>query len=127
MSVRVVAEIGCNHNGQVQLAKDMLVAAHGCGATAVKFQLFNSEKLVSVIAPKAEYQTRNTHSDESQIQMLKKLELRKDEYLEIKQLADELGIEIFATAFDEESVDFLSSIGQNVWKIPSGEISAPLD
>lgn len=123
MGIRIVAEIGCNHNGQVQMAEKMLVKAYECGATTVKFQIFNSENLVSVIAPKAEYQTRNTHSNESQIQMLKKLELDRAEYLQIKKLADEVGIEIFATAFDEASVDFLHSIGQKIWKIPSGEIT----
>lgn len=121
--VKLVAEIGCNHNGDVQLAKDMLVAAHECGAHAVKFQLFHSEKLVSVNAKKAEYQTRNTHSDESQIQMLKKLELSEEEYRTLYNLAKELGIEVFATAFDEESLRFLYSLGQHVWKIPSGEIT----
>lgn len=120
---RIIAEIGCNHNGNIQLAKEMLVSAHTCGASAVKFQLFNSEKLVSINAKKAEYQTRNTHSNESQIQMLKKLELSKEEYRYIYNFACGLGIEIFATAFDEESLAFLHSIGQSIWKIPSGEIT----
>lgn len=121
--IKLVAEIGCNHNGDVQLAKKMLVMAHECGASAVKFQLFDSGKLVSINAKKAEYQTRNTHSDESQIQMLKKLELSKEEYADIYEFARKQKIEIFATAFDEESLNFLHSIGQNVWKIPSGEIT----
>lgn len=121
--VKIVAEIGCNHNGDVELAKQMMLKAHECGASAVKFQLFNSEKLVSVNAKKAEYQTKNTGTDESQIEMLKKLELSKEEYAEIYAFAREIGIEIFATAFEEESADFLHSIGQNVWKIPSGEIT----
>ncbi len=123
MHTRIVAEIGCNHNGSVELAKEMLVKAHECGATSVKFQMFNSEKLVSQIAKKAEYQVKNTKSDESQIQMLKKLELSQAEYAEIKEFADSLGIEIFAAAFDIESLCFLNSLGQNVWKIPSGEIT----
>ncbi len=123
MGVRIVAEIGCNHNGDVELAKEMLLRAHECGATSVKFQLFSSEKLVSVGAKKADYQTRNTHSDESQIEMLKKLELSKEEYTSIYKYAEEFGIEIFATAFDEESLYFLHALGQNVWKIPSGEIT----
>ena len=121
--VKLVAEIGCNHNGDVGLAKDMLLAAHECGAHAVKFQLFRSENLVSVHAKKAEYQTRNTHSDESQIQMLKKLELSEEEYRSLYDFAQGLGIEIFATAFDEESLRFLHALGQTVWKIPSGEIT----
>lgn len=123
MKIRIVAEIGCNHNGNVGLAKEMLQKAQSCGATSVKFQIFNSEKLVSANAKKAEYQIKNTHSDESQIEMLKKLELNHEEYIQIKKLADSLGIEIFATAFDSESIDFLFSIGQNIWKIPSGEIT----
>lgn len=123
MKTRIVAEIGCNHNGNIDLAKQMLVEAHRCGATSVKFQLYKSENLVCINAKKAEYQTRNTHSDETQIQMLKKLELSQGEYVQISEFADELGIEIFATAFDEESLEFLHSIGQNIWKIPSGEIT----
>ena len=123
MKIRITAEIGCNHNGNVELAKEMIVKAHECGATSVKFQMFNSEKLVSVYAKKAEYQTRNTRSEESQLQMLKKLELSRDEYIQLKKFADSLGIEIFATAFDGESLEFLYSIGQNIWKIPSGEIT----
>ncbi len=123
MKVRIVAEIGCNHNGSVELAKEMLVKAHACGATSVKFQIFNSKKLVSAFAKKAEYQTKNTGTDESQAEMLKKLELSQAEYIEIKEYAEDLGIEIFATAFDHDSVDFLHAIGQNVWKIPSGEIT----
>ncbi len=123
MKVRIVAEIGCNHNGDAKLAKEMLKKADMCGATSVKFQMFNAENLVSVNAKKAEYQIKNTQSDEPQIEMLKKLELSKNEYIDIKKTADELGIEIFATAFDEESVEFLHSIGQNIWKIPSGEIT----
>ncbi len=123
MQTRIVAEIGCNHNGSVELARQMLMKAHECGAASVKFQMFNSEKLVSRVAKKAEYQVKNTKSNESQMQMLKKLELSQAEYADIKAFADGLGIEIFATAFDHDSVDFLHSIGQKIWKIPSGEIT----
>lgn len=123
MKTRIVAEIGCNHNGSVELAKQMMKVASDCGVTSVKFQLFNSSDLVSVNAKKAEYQVKNTHSDESQIQMLKKLELSQEDYKELQNYARQLEIEIFATAFDECSLSFLYSIGQNIWKIPSGEIT----
>ncbi len=123
MSVRIVAEIGCNHNGDITLARQMVAQAHACGATSVKFQTFQSESLVSRYAKKAEYQVKNTKSDESQMQMLKKLELTREEYAQIKEFADELGIEIFSAAFDIDSLHFLRSLGQTVWKIPSGEIT----
>ncbi len=123
MKVRIVAEIGCNHNGSVELARQMVAQAHACGATSVKFQTFQSERLVSRHAKKAEYQVKNTKSDESQMQMLKKLELTREEYAQIKAFADELGIEIFSAAFDMDSLHFLRSLGQTVWKIPSGEIT----
>lgn len=120
--VKVVAEIGCNHNGNVLLAKQLVKEAAKAGADAVKFQTFNAEELVSAYAPKAEYQ-KNDNIAETQLDMLRNLELTRDEYREVKKYSDSLGLECFSTGFDFVSIDFLIELGQRVWKIPSGEIT----
>lgn len=119
----IIAEIGCNHNGSVELARRMVLKAKECGVDAVKFQTFNSEALISCYAPKAEYQKVTTGVKESQLEMTKKLELSYEDFLELKKYAFELGLEVFSTPFDMESIEFLYENGQNVWKIPSGEIT----
>lgn len=121
--VYIVAEIGCNHNGDVNLAYEMVDKAKECGVDAVKFQTFNSSLLISKYAPKAEYQIKNTGNQESQLEMTRKLELSHDDYLNLREYAMKLGLDVFSTAFDDESIEFLYSINQNVWKIPSGEIT----
>lgn len=120
--IQIVAEIGCNHNGSVELAKEMMKKAKEAGVDAVKFQSFVPENLVSRYAPKAEYQKQNDGSG-SQLDMLKKLALTESEYLKLVQYAKELNIQIFSTPFDFESFKFLKEIGQNIWKVPSGEIT----
>ena len=120
--IQIVAEIGCNHNGNVELAKEMMKRAQEAGADAVKFQSFVPENLVSKYAPKAEYQKQNDGKG-SQLDMLKKLALTEDEYLELVKYAKNLNIGIFSTPFDSDSFSFLQRIGQNVWKVPSGEIT----
>ena len=120
--IQIVAEIGCNHNGSVELAKKMMKEAKEAGADAVKFQSFVPENLVSRYAPKAEYQKKNDGNG-SQLDMLKKLALTEAEYLELVQYASDLDIQIFSTPFDFESFSFLQKIGQNIWKVPSGEIT----
>ncbi len=119
----IVAEIGCNHNGSKELAKKMVKKAKECGVNAVKFQAFNASALISCYAPKAEYQKETTGSVESQLEMTKKLELSHQDLIELKEYAESLGLIVFSTPFDMESVDFLNSIGQTLWKIPSGEIT----
>ena len=120
--VKIVAEIGCNHNGDASMAKELIAKAAEADADAVKFQTFKAEQLVSVSAPKAQYQkTNNEH--ESQLDMLRNLELTHDEYRELKLYAEGLGLEWFSTGFDIDSIEFLTSLGQCVWKIPSGEIT----
>ena len=121
-NIQIVAEIGCNHNGNVELAKEMMKRAKEAGADAVKFQSFVPENLVSKYAPKAEYQKQNDGKG-SQLDMLKKLALTEDEYLELVKDAKNLNIGIFSTPFDSDSFSFLQRIGQNVWKVPSGEIT----
>ncbi len=120
--VTIVAEIGCNHNGDVNLAKELIEEAAKAGVDAVKFQTFVAEELVSCYAPKAEYQKKD-NADESQLDMIRKLELSKDEYIEAKEYAECLGLEWFSTGFDMTSIAFLNSLDQKVWKIPSGEIT----
>lgn len=120
--VKIVAEIGCNHNGDVALAKRLIEEAAKAGADAVKFQTFVAEELVSTYAPKAEYQKAD-NAEESQLDMIRKLELTRDEYREVKAYSESLGVEWFSTGFDMASIDFLVSLGQRVWKVPSGEIT----
>lgn len=121
--IQIVAEIGCNHNGDKELAKKMVSAAKECGVDAVKFQTFNSEALISCYAPKAEYQKVTTGTQDSQLEMTKKLELSHEDFLELKAYAMQLGLNTFSTPFDLGSIDFLYENGQSVWKIPSGEIT----
>lgn len=121
--VFIVAEIGCNHNGSKDLAREMVIKAKECGVDAVKFQTFKADALISCFAPKAEYQKETTGTVESQLEMTKKLELSHDDLIELKAYAESLGLVVFSTPFDLDSVDFLNSIGQSLWKIPSGEIT----
>lgn len=121
--VYIVAEIGCNHNGNFELAKKMIDEAKKCGVDAVKFQTFNSKELISKYAPKAEYQKETTGDGESQLEMTRKLELSHKDYLVLRDYALSLGLDTFSTAFDMESIEFLEKSGQSVWKIPSGEIT----
>lgn len=121
--VFIVAEIGCNHNGNKKLAYEMVAKAKECGVDAVKFQTFKAKELISCYAPKAEYQKQTTGTADSQLEMTAKLELSHDDLIELKNYAESLGLIVFSTPFDMESVDFLDSIGQNLWKIPSGEIT----
>ena len=119
----IVAEIGCNHNGSEEMAKDMIDKAKECGVDAVKFQTFKAEKLISVHAPKAEYQKKTTDEKESQLEMTKKLELSREEFLRLRDYAEQKNLYTFSTPFDLDSVAFLHSAGQRTWKIPSGEIT----
>lgn len=121
--VFIIAEAGVNHNGDMELAKRLIDAAHDAGADAVKFQTFKAENVVSAKAKKAAYQEVNTGNQESQLDMIKKLELGQSEFLELKQYADQVGIQFMSTAFDMESVDFLAGLNMPFYKVPSGEIT----
>ncbi|AWW26393.1 N-acetylneuraminate synthase [Acetobacterium sp. KB-1] len=123
MSVYIIAEAGVNHNGQFELAKKMIQIAKVSGVDAIKFQTFCAEKLVIAKSPKAEYQEKSTGKDENQLEMLKKLELSKNDFIELKNCCDKFGIEFLSSPFDLESLEFLYSIGLKCWKIPSGEIT----
>lgn len=121
--VFIVAEIGCNHNGDKVLAKRMIDEAKKCGIDAVKFQAFKARELISKFAPKADYQKKTTGVAESQLEMTAKLELSYDELSELKEYAESLGLISFATPFDMDSIDYLESLGQTLWKIPSGKVT----
>lgn len=123
--VLIIAEAGVNHNGSIDVAKQLIDKAAEAGADIIKFQTFKSEKLVSKSARQAEYQKRNIGSkaDDSQLNMLKKLELSQEDHEELMQYCQQKGIKFFSTAFDMESIDYLHFLHMGLWKIPSGEIT----
>src|SRR6185369_17115433 len=121
--VYIIAEAGVNHNGQRDLAFALVDAAAEAGADAVKFQTFDAEKLVSQSAPKAAYQKRSTDAAESQLAMLKKLELPQEWHAELQTRAKLKGVEFLSTAFDADSLAFLVELGMPLFKIPSGELT----
>ena len=123
MSVFVIAEAGVNHNGSLELAKKLVDAAKDAGADCVKFQTFVSKNIVSKNAVKAEYQKQQTAPEESQQDMLKKLELSFDEFVELNEYCKSKSIEFMSTAFDFDSIDFLDGLEMGTWKIPSGDIT----
>ena len=122
--VYVIAEAGVNHNGNKEMALQLVDAASVAGADAVKFQTFKAEKLVTKSAVKAVYQKQTTDSEESQFAMLKRLELAHETHRELIDYCKEKEIEFLSTAFDFESLDFLVNVlGLKTLKIPSGEIT----
>jgi len=123
MSVFIIAEAGVNHNGLVDLAKQLIDVAVDSGADAVKFQTFKAENLVSKNAQKADYQKQTTDASESQFDMIKKLELDVDTHKELIAYCQEKDIMFLSTPFDHESIDLLSGLGLQIFKIPSGEIT----
>lgn len=121
----IIAEAGVNHNGDLNLAKQLIDAAAESKADYVKFQTFKAEKLVVRNAEKADYQRANMpqQGDESQFEMLKKLELAPDAHLELIDYCKQKNIRFLSTAFDVESIELLKSFGIKLGKIPSGEIT----
>ena len=119
----IIAEAGVNHNGDVSLAKKMIDLAREAGADAVKFQTFRAEQLVCKDAQKAPYQKQTTGAEESQYEMLKKLELSEKSLRDLFAYAQKRGIMFLASPFDNESVDLLNSLGVPAFKIGSGEIT----
>lgn len=118
----MIAEIGVNHNGDMKLAKEMIVAAKKAGADAVKFQTFTAEKLVTQGTPKVDYQKSTTSTDESHFDMIKKLELGKEEHFMLKEYCDGLDIDFMSTPYDIESVDFLEELGVTQYKTASADL-----
>lgn len=118
-----IVEAGVNHNGSLELAKKLVDEAVFAEADIIKFQTFVAEELVTKSAQKAEYQKKNSNGDRTQYQMLKGLELKKEEFKELKKYCEFKGIEFLSTAFDFKSINFLNELGMSQWKIPSGEIT----
>ena len=123
MSVYIIAEIGVNHNGDLQTAFELIKSAKDLGANCVKFQTYKTENLVSKTSPKASYQLKLTDNNESQFEMLKKLELSNENFHKIRQYCKELVIDFLSTPYNFEDVDFLDSIGVDGFKIASGQLT----
>ncbi|WP_289140214.1 N-acetylneuraminate synthase [uncultured Brevibacillus sp.] len=120
----IIAEAGVNHNGSLDLAFALIDVAVQAGADAVKFQTFKTENLVTKKAKQAAYQVNNIGAETSQFDMLKKLELSYEKFVQLKAYCDEKKIEFLSTPFDRESVDFLvDELGIRTVKIPSGELT----
>ena len=119
----IIAEAGVNHNGDVGLAERLVDAAIETGADAVKFQTFTAERLVTPKAPKADYQAAVTDAAESQVAMLRKLELSREAHVRLFEYARRRGITFLSTPFDEQSADLLDDLGVPLFKIASGEIT----
>lgn len=123
MGVFIIAEAGDNHNGSLELALKLVDVAKNAGADCVKFQTFVTEEAISKYAVKAEYQKEKTNAEESQFDMVKKLELSFEQFRQIKAYCDKKGIRFLSTPFDLPSVRFLDTMDMPFWKIPSGEIT----
>ena len=117
----IIAEAGVNHNGSLEMAKQLVDAAKMSGADIVKFQTAKLDSLVSKAALMADYQKKNIGVEESQKEMLRKLLLSFDEFIELADYCRKVGIQFLSTPFDIESIHFLNDL-QDIWKVPSGEI-----
>ena len=118
----IIAEAGVNHNGDIELAKELIDAARNAGADAVKFQTFKAEKVVTQNAEKAEYQKETTEKG-SQYEMIKKLELTEEDFNDLANYTNKKNIVFLSSPFDKESVDLLDEINVPVFKVASGEIT----
>jgi N-acetylneuraminate synthase len=122
--VFIIAEAGVNHNGSIEMARKLIDVAAEAGADAVKFQTFKAESVTSRHAPKAEYQLQTTDAGESQLDMIRKLELSEAAHRELIAYANSAGIEFLSTPFDSGSLAFLlDELNLSTIKIPSGEIT----
>ncbi len=121
--VVVIAEAGVNHNGDFEKAKRLVDVASDAGVDFVKFQTFQAEKLVTKSAERADYQNQNTGDNDSQFEMLKKLELSTEQHYKLIDYCREKNVQFFSTGFDLESLEFLHKLGLKLAKIPSGEIT----
>lgn len=124
MKTLIIAEAGVNHNGDMSLAKELIAAAAEAGADLVKFQTFIAANIISRSAPKAEYQKGATDPQESQQEMVRKLELTRENHMELIAECKKQGIGFFSTAFDQDSIDLLEELGgSDIVKVPSGELT----
>jgi len=123
MKTFIIAEAGVNHNGNLGVALQMIDAAVAAGADAVKFQTFRAEEVIAIHAPKAGYQKDAGSSEESQLEMVKRLELDEAAHIQLHRYCQARRINFLSTPFDLESIDLLSRLGMEIFKIPSGEIT----
>ena len=123
MRTLIIAEAGVNHNGSVETARELCLAARNAGADVVKFQTWITERIITRDVKQADYQAENTGSSQSQFDMLKALELSFEEFRDIKRYCDAIGITFASTADESESLDFLVDLGIPFIKIGSGELS----
>ena len=123
MGVLIIAEAGVNHNGSLELAKEMAKVAKECGADVVKYQTAVPELVISRHAQKAEYQKEQTGQEETQLEMVRRIHFGFAEHKELKEYCDSIGIQYLSAAFDLPSVEFLESLNLPYFKIPSGEIT----
>lgn len=119
----IIAEAGVNHNGSLEMAREMIRVAAECGADYVKFQTAVPELVISRYAPKAEYQKETTGEADSQLEMCKAIHLPLGAYAELADLCRTEGIGFVSTPFDFPSIDCLAPLGMDFWKIPSGEVT----
>ena len=123
MKTIIIAEAGVNHNGSIELAKKMIDVAVEAGVDYIKFQTFKAEKLVSIYADKADYQKETTNVNESQFEMIKKLELDITSHKNLIKYCNKKGIRFLSTPFDNDSIDLLFDLGVDLFKIGSGELT----
>ncbi len=123
MSVRIIAEAGVNHNGDLALARQLIDVASEAGADMVKFQTFSADRLVATHAPKADYQIQTTDPGETQHAMIRRLELTRDMHEALIAHCRSREIGFFSTGFDPKSIDLLADLGLDCFKVPSGEIT----
>ena len=121
--VFIIAEAGVNHNGSITIAKKLIDAASAAGANAVKFQTFKADNLATKNAQKARYQKETTDIEESQFNMLKKLELNVSMHRRLISYCKNKKIMFLSSPFDLESIKLLKNLGLEIFKIPSGEIT----
>jgi len=122
-STLIIAEAGVNHNGSINTAKKLIDVAADAGADIVKFQTFTAESLMTANAEKAEYQQNLSNNSESQFEMIKKLELKREAHEELIQYCNKEDIKFLSTAFDHASIDLLYELDIPLYKVPSGEIT----
>lgn len=119
----IIAEAGVNHNGDISLAKKLILEAKNAGADCVKFQTFKAEQIVTKTSPKATYQLKVTDEKESQYEMLKKLELNFTDFQELLDYCEEIKIDFLSTPYNLEDIDFLENLGVNGYKVASGQLT----
>lgn len=121
--VLIIAEVGVNHNGDLALARKLIKSASECGADIVKFQTFKADSIATRTAEKAQYQIEHTGAEETQLEMLRRLELKEEDHESLINTCKQNKISFLSTAFDLDSIEVLDRFSPSLWKIPSGEIT----